>query len=134
MCLFGKNKVTYNKCQSFSNGSGIAKDFFTLLDEERQNIKEKQSQAKNSTSSLGKDFYSIFNDTATVNQDKDVHRRFVDQHRKSIISAYNGENIRALSLQYHCSQKEIIQILKESIAKNDKNCLGHNIVEVVTDN
>ena len=123
MCLFRKKKVTYKKRQSVSNGSDIAKDFFTLLDEERQKSEEKQSQAKNSKGSLGRDFYSIFNDTAAVDQDKDAHRRFVDQHRKSIISAYNGENIRALSLQYHCSQKEIIQILKESIAKNDKTAV-----------
>ena len=69
MCLFRKKKVTYKKHQSGSADSKIAKDFFTRLDEEKQKPKEKRLQTENGKSSLGRDFYSIFNDTKDVHQD-----------------------------------------------------------------
>ena len=69
MCLFRKKKATDKKYQSVSTGSEIAKDFFTRLDEEKQNPKEKRSQIENGKSSLGRDFYTIFNNTKDVYQD-----------------------------------------------------------------
>ena len=71
MCLFRKKKVTYKKYQSGSADPKIAKNFFTRLDEEKQKSKEKWSQAEHGKSSLGRDFYSIFNDT------KDVHQELI---------------------------------------------------------
>ena len=107
MCLFRKNNVQ-KKQPNVQKESSLGKDFFALLCEENQKTRQ-----------LGTNAFDDGN-VETKTARKDSRQRLIDQSRKSIVSAYNGENIRDLSLQYRCSQKEIIQILKESIAENDK--------------
>ena len=124
MCLFRKKKVANKSTPSDSKEYGLGQDFFSLLDNQMQKSKGKQSQAEMSNDSLGRDFYSLLYDTNVATQGEASHQRYMDQRRKSIISAYNGENVRALSLQYRCSQREILQILRESIAKNDPQASG----------
>lgn len=51
---------------------------------------------------------------------------YIEKNKKNIISDYNENNIRKINLKYHCSQEDIINILRESIAKNDRYCLMNN--------
>ena len=114
MCLFWKNKVD-KKQSEMQVKQGLGREFYSIYSD-----KETSSQK---VGGLGRSFYDIFDDSLSASgiSKEDTHRKHIDKHNKSIISAYNGENVRELSLQYRCSQKEIIHILRESIAKNDKN-------------
>ena len=117
MCLFRKKK---------SEGTpqvrgGLSRDFYSIYDDKLE-AKADANNVERESASLERLFYDIFDDSVKgKNLSKEErHRLYMEQNRKSIISAYDGENVRALSLQYRCSQKEIIQTLKDSIAKNDK--------------
>ena len=109
---------------------GLGRDFYSIFDDkavhEKTNTEDTPTDEKEAAS-LGRLFYSIFNDSVESKNltKEEKHRLYLEQNRKSIISAYNGDNVRELSLLYHCSQSDIIKILRESIAKNDKNCLAN---------
>lgn len=130
MCLFRKKKVANKSNPSDSKEYGLGKDFLSLLDDQMQKSKEEPPQTKNHKNSLGRVFYSLLYNTNVATQDKASRQKYMDQRKKSIICAYNGDNVRELSLQYHCSQKEIVQILRESIAKNDKGLAAREIQAV----
>lgn len=95
----------------------LGREFYSIYDD-KETVSSK-------VGSLGRRFYDIFDDSLSASGvgKEDTHRKHIDKNKKSIISAYNGENVRELSLQYRCSQKEIIHILRESVAKNDKMLL-----------
>ena len=109
---------------------GLGRDFYSIFGDktvhEKTNTEDTPRDEKEAAS-LGRLFYSIFNDSVESKNltKEEKHRLYLEQNRKSIISAYNGDNVRELSLLYHCSQSDIIKILRESIAKNDKNCLAN---------
>lgn len=109
---------------------GLGRDFYSIFDEktvhEKANTEDTQTDEREAAS-LGRLFYSIFYDSVESKKltKEEKHRLYLEKNRKSIISAYNGDNVRELSLLYHCSQSDIIKILRESIAKNDKNCLAN---------
>lgn len=112
---------------------GLGRDFYSIFDDKtvykKTNTEDKPTDERE-TVSLGLLFYNIFNDSVKSKNltKEEKHRLYLEQNRKSIISAYNGDNVRELSLLYHCSQSDIIKILRESIAKNDKNCLANAAV------
>lgn len=125
MCLRKKQKNQNNN----SERKSLGRDFFSIFDDKvlSEKLDEMKGEKKESESeSLGRLFYSIFNDSVESKKltREEKHRLYIEQNRKSIISAYNGDNVRELSLLYRCSQSDIIAILRESIAKNDKNILS----------
>ena len=124
MCLFRKKKPAIRK-ESTQVKQSLGRDFYSIFHDEAKT----DAEAKNTESeplSFGKLFYDIFDDSVNGKNltTGEKHRLYMDRNRKNIISAYNGDNVRELSLQYRCSQKEILQILRESIAKNDKTTIN----------
>lgn len=131
MCLFRKKK---------SEGApqvkrGLGRDFYSIFNDDVE-AKAEANTSERETATFGRLFYDIFDDSVKGKKlaKEERHRSYMEQNRKSIISEYNGDNIRELSLLYRCSQSDIIAILRESIAKNDKNCLVNNMAEAVTNN
>ena len=119
MCLFRKKKTK----EIPQVKRGLYRDFYSIFNDDVE-AKAETNNVERYNATLGRLFYDIFDDSVRVkNLTKgEKHRLYMEQNRRSIISAYNGDNVQELSLLYHCSKQEIIQILKESIAKNDKNC------------
>ena len=113
-----------------SERKSLGRDSFSIFDDKVLSEKSdevKGGKTESESESLGRLFYSIFNDSVESKKitKEEKHRLYLEQNRKSIISAYDGDNIRELSLLYRCSQSDIIAILRESIARNDKNILSN---------
>ena len=124
MCLFRKKKTK----EIPQVRRGLGGEFYSIFNDDVE-TKAEANTSKRDTVNLGSFFYDIFDDSVKGKNltKEEKHRLYMEQNRKSIISAYNGENVQELSLQYRCSQKEIICILRESIAKNDKEQVYTNL-------
>ena len=120
MCLFRKKK-TKEIPQVRRN---LGRDFYSIFNDDVE-TKAEANTAEREKATLGRLFYDIFDDSVKEKKltKEEKHRLYIEQNRKSIISAYNGDNVRELSLLYRCSNNDIIQILRESISKNDKKIL-----------
>ena len=131
MCLFRKKKTK----EIPQVRRGLGRDFYSIFNDDIE-TKAEANTSEREKATLGRLFYDIFDDSVKGKNltKEEKYRLYIDQNRKSIISAYNGDNIRELSLLYRCSQSDIIAILRESIAKNDKNCLVNNMAEAATNN
>ena len=120
MCLFRKKKTK----EIPPVRRGLGREFYSIFNDDVE-TKAEANTSEREKATLGRFFYDIFDDSVKGKNltKEEKHRLYMEQNKKSIISAYNGDNIRELSLLYRCSQSDIIIILRESIAKNDKNCL-----------
>ena len=127
MCLFRKNKADKKQPEA-QEKRGLNRHFYDIYEDVV--LQNADNNSEKEAASLGRLFYSIFSDSVESKNltKEEKHRLYLEQNRKSIISAYNGDNVRELSLLYHCSQSDIIKILRESIAKNDKNCLANSSI------